>query len=497
MKKNLVAAAQSIIITTVLAISFTFAQSSMSTSTEEGLGFFGDMSIRVYCTFSDFVPGSDNSLCSTDIFINDKSTDALTEESETSPLSETKTNQINSVISQGLTGAARVVYVPVKGDKGDAGTTTIVYETKLAGQVVSPAAYVYAGGNTNTNPFQTTVPGDIYSTFIHFLQSEVIRFQSMFGTSAEIANILASTTVTTDLYFQGATGTNLTATGTIYAENLIATNSTSTNLFSTNASLTNSTSTNFFSVLANIWDLIVNNATITNATTTNLSGTNAVLTNLTGTSATITDATTTTLFANKASITEATTTYFFAAWANFLNLYVSNLSFTNATGTNLQVANASTTNFSATGTSVITNLYGDTATFTSASSTNLFTTLFKALNATIDNLATTNATITNSTSTKIFSTNASITNASTTNLFATSANTLSLIATNATLTNATITNLRVVNCAEGNVICNGGNDTGAVVGPDPVLTIGTLNAGNIEFITGDTGFPSVTLELQS
>jgi hypothetical protein len=215
----------------------------------------------------------------------------------------------------------------------------------------SPSGNIFVGGNSNNNPYQTTVPGDIWQTFVHQFQ-----FENAVGNNLASINIFASTTDTDNLYFDTALGGTLTATGTVYANNLIATSST----------ITNATSTTFFSLWANILDLIVNNATITNSTSTNLYSDNATLVNLLGTSATITDATTTTLFSDKASITEATTTYFFAAWANFLNLFVANLTFQDATGTNLQVQNAYTTYLNATGTS---DLVWVNAALLSASST--------------------------------------------------------------------------------------------------------------------------------
>jgi hypothetical protein len=494
MKKNLVTVLQAFITTTIIAVSFTFAQGSAGNS---AMDFFSEISVKIYCTFSK---------CDSNVTVAQKG--QANDATSTKQFVENKLNQISQVITRTVNNPSNVVYV--QGPRGRDGTTTIVYETRLAGApMFSPSGYINAGGNGFVNnPYQTSVPADIWQTFVHQLQ-----FENAVGGNLSAVNVFATTTDTDNLFFDVALGGNLTATDTVYANNLVGTSST----------ITNSTSTTFYSLWGNILELLANNATITNSTSTNVYSDYATLVNLLGTSATITDATTTTLFATKASITEATTTYFFAAWANFLNLFVANLSFQDATGTNLQVQNAYTTNLSATGTSYMT--FADVGMLTASSTyaSTSYADALTAVNATTTNLFSDNASVTNSTSTNLFvnfanfgeatstylfsnffntwygyinqftfetatGTNLQVRDFSTTNINATGTATI----TNLLATNATITNLSVANCSKGNVLCDGGNDTGAVIGPDPVLTIGTLNAGNIEFITGDTGFPSIT-----
>lgn len=536
MKKNRESIVFTFVATFVFTASTLFAQNSLVVNTQDqDLGFFGDVSIKIYCTFSNFVPGSDNKACGTDIFVNDRSEEREQElilssqeqNNSTSTLTNAKRTQVNTVINNGLAlglnnSRANIVYMrgPV-GPAGPAGTTTIVYQTTIAGAAsVSPAAYIFAGGNTNSNPYQTTVPGDIFSTFVHHLTVEDIS-----GTLANLLTINASTTNTANLNFTQATGTNLFVSGTTYSNNLIGTSST----------VTNATSTNLFSLFSNLVNLYFSSATgtnlqVANASTTNFSATGTsfisdlylasstqINSSINSGNATLTtivagNSTSTNLFATNASISEATTTYFFAAFANFLNLFVNDLRFDNATGTNLfvdsivnkdirtnnlEIASTSGTvgpTFSYDGS--ILNLDGPGGVVLSINGGDILSSraigdFSSYLVASSTRLNSLDATITNATTTKFFATNASITNGTSTTWFSLFERITNLLATNATLTNATITNLRVQNCAEGNVLCNGGNDTGAVAGPDPVLTIGTLNAGNIVFITGDTGFPSV------
>lgn len=438
MKRNLSTFVASIVVTTVLAFSYTFAQGILPNNF--GGGFFGDVSVKIYCTFSNFVPGSDTSACKSNILVTDQS------ESATSTIvTAAKLNQITGAINRSLTSGANIVYVPgPRGQDGKNGTTTIIYQTVAGAVSASPAAYIYAGGNTTSNPYQTTVPGDIYSTFIHFLTSEKITTSDLISTNAAIDNITATNTFSINLAATNATLTNLVSTKATIAGATIGdsttTNSTTTNLFATNASITNSTSTTLYSLIANLINLISTNATITNATTTNLFASNASVTN----------ATTTNLFSTKASITEATTTYFFSTWANFLNMFVENLSFKNATGTNLQVANASTTNLVATGTTRISELYV-------ASSTQINSSILSG-----------NATLTSATTTNLFATNASITSATTTTLFAALLNAISatftnLLATNATLTNATSTNFVTENASTTNLLATNATVTNAKI----------------------------------
>jgi streptogramin lyase len=124
------------------------------------------------------------------------------------------------------------------------------------------------------------------------------------------------------LFFDSATGTNITATGTATINNLVATTSTFVNLNTTNATLTNATSTNLFAS-----STIFNKSVITNA-----------------------------------SITNATTTNFFSNLINAVTGYFGSLFFNSATGTNI----------TATGTATINNLVATTSTFINASSTNFY-----------------------------------------------------------------------------------------------------------------------------
>ncbi len=497
MIKNIQNTVFALITTTVFAFSYTFAQSVLET---KKMDFIGNISIKVYCTFADFVPGADNKACNTNILVVDKSENA---ETKGSVLTENKAKQINNVIATSVnTKNAQVVYVSGRdGKDGRNGTTTIVYQTTIGGAAVGPTAYIYAGGNTNSNPYQTTVPGDIYSTFIHFLTSEKITTGDITGQNAYLANVTATNTfstnlvsvnsTTTNLFAQNASLTNATSTYiyslfanlvNLLSQNATLTNATTTNFVATNAALlnatttnligtfatlTNATITNLFVNLLRVFDLFFNNATgtnlaITNVTSTgtfafatgtiasttinNLFGTTASITNATNTNlfsenASFTNSTSTNLFSVKASITEATTTHLFATWANFLNLFVQNLSFTSATGTNLQVANASTTNLTATGTTIISNLYGNLATFTAATTTNLFVNLLRVFDLFFNNATGTNLSITNVTSTGTFAF-ATGTIASTTinNLFGTTASITNATNTNLFSENASITN---------------------------------------------------------
>ena len=103
MIKNLTSVLGALVVTSLLATSLTFAQNS-------GLGFFGDMSVKVYCTFSNFIPGTDNSACKTNILINDNGfgMDIITKNGSTS-LTDTKISQINGLISRGFT-TPKVIY---------------------------------------------------------------------------------------------------------------------------------------------------------------------------------------------------------------------------------------------------------------------------------------------------------------------------------------------------------------------------------------------------
>lgn len=498
-------------VTTVVFVSFTFAQAGGNQTND--LGFFEDVSVKIYCTFSKLLPilGSDS--CQTDIVIQNVNTGTYLNVNDTAQ-TEAKSAQINRVVNQTLN---RVAYIAgPAGRDGRNGTTTIVYQSVIGAPQASPAAYIYAGGsgsNPNFNPYQTTVPGDIFSTFVHHFQ-----FEDAKGDIANITNINATNTFTVNLTatnFTLGTGTiGTTSIGTANVQNLWANNATSVNatstflyslfsnlinLISTNATITNATGTNLVFENASITNALLTNSTTTNSTTTtafikNASITNATATNIFANYASITQSTSTDLFSLRASITEATTTYFFAAWANFLNLFVENLTFKNATGTNLQVANASTTNFSATGTSVITNLYGTLATFTEATTTKLFanaavlnTAEIKAGNATL-----TTGVISNATTTNLFSTNASITNSTSTNLFSVFANFINLFANNLGFNSATGTNLQVANASTTNFSATGTSFISVLYLASSTQVNSSINSGNATLTTSVIGNATTT-----
>lgn len=501
MKRAIMDVLGAFVVTTAVFVSFTFAQAGGNQTND--LGFFEDVSVKIYCTFSKLLPilGSDS--CQTDIVIQNVNTGSYLNVNDNAQTGA-KSAQINRVVNQTLN---RVAYIAgPAGRDGRNGTTTIVYQSVIGAPQASPAAYIYAGGsgsNPNFNPYQTTVPGDIFSTFVHHFQ-----FEDAKGDIANITNINATNTFTVNLTatnFTLGTGTiGTTSIGTanvqnLWANNATTVNSTSTNLFAENASITNATSTFLYSLFSNLINLISTNATITNATTTNLFSTNASITNATATNifanyASITQSTSTDLFSLRASITEATTTYFFAAWANFLNLFVENLTFKNATGTNLQVANASTTNFSATGTSVIINLYGTLATFTEATSTKLFanaavlnTAEIKAGNATL-----TTGVISNATTTNLFSTNASITNSTSTNLFSVFANFINLFANNLGFNSATGTSLQVANASTTNFSATGTSFISELYLASSTQSNSSINSGNATLTTSVIGNATTT-----
>lgn len=485
MKKLLEAFVYAFVTTAVVAVSFTNAQNLFD---QKEVGFVGSVSVKVYCAFSP-VFGGDNTACNSTIDVEDKTGDEGTKQNgeNKTVLTTPKQNQITQVINRTLNNPGQVVYVQgPAGRDGKNGTTTVIYETRIAGQVVSPTAYINPGPS-NQPVFQTTVPGDIWQTFIHQLQ-----FGNAWGSNLSSVNVTASNTNTINLTATNFTlGTGTISTTTIananvqnlWANNATTLNSTSTNLFSSYASITEATTTNIYSLIASFIELFAINATITNATTTDLFSSNASITNATTTNlfahlASVTEATSTILFAHNASITEATTTYLFAAWANFLNLFVGTLTFDSATGTNLQVANASTTNLVATGTTNLTNAFiaSSTQFNSSINSGNATLTTLVSGNATTTNLFAEKGSITNSTSTTLFANLASITAATTTNLFTAWFNALNAIFTNLTATNATITNATTTNLAV-NTISN--------VGTNPITF--RTNGANQDFVFAPNG----------
>jgi hypothetical protein len=121
----------------------------------------------------------------------------------------------------------------------------------------------YTGDASNT--LESTVNGVLSTTSIDTLNNVNLTgtttSENIVNSGNFITNFLSAVTgYISNLIFDNATGTNITATGTASLANLVATNTLSTNIEGTNATLTNATSTNLFST----------NASITNATVSNL-----------------------------------------------------------------------------------------------------------------------------------------------------------------------------------------------------------------------------------
>jgi hypothetical protein len=158
MKKNASLLVTAFVTTFLLVNSFTFAQSNLAA---QGLGFWGDVSVKIYCTFAGFIPGSDNSACRNEVVIVQTTNQ---ENSTTTPVLTQVRQVINQGVNAGLTtpNQSRVVYVQgPAGRDGRNGTTTVVYQSIPGASQASPAAYIYAGGNGNSfnpgyNPYQTT-----------------------------------------------------------------------------------------------------------------------------------------------------------------------------------------------------------------------------------------------------------------------------------------------------------------------------------------------------
>lgn len=523
-KSNLAVLAFVVLVTTCSA----YAQGTSA-------GFFGGLSQRIYCAIT--------RNCYQDVTTNNGNTEVHVTVATTTTSTPTYTPKPSTVVY-------------VKGKDGKNGTTTIIYQTIYGAPGASPAAYVYAGGNTNSNPYQTTVPGDIFSTFVHHFQFEDAKGNdlmsinvtasntntvnllatdasitnatttSLFASVAQIMQLFAKeltfvTATGTDIQVVHASTTDLAATGTValsgdtyiasttitnaevQAGNATLTtavvgNATATNFYTDYSSTSEATSTHLFSVFAYFMNLGVDTLTFLNATGTNIQVENASTTNLaaTGTVALSGDTFIASTTISKAEIQggnatltssvvgNSTTTNFFGTLAKIIDLGANTITFLTATGTNLQAANASTTNLTATGT---TQLSGNTY----ISSTTIASAQIQSGNATTTNLFSTKASITNATTTAFFANllnaiSATFTNLVATNGTVTNATSTNLFATNVRLANATVTNLKVTNCAEGNILCDGGNYTKPfVVGQDRPLVLGTLNDGNIEFVTGN------------
>lgn len=461
----------------------TFAQIAESKSTAK------DISIKVYCAFNKFVFGSNNEKCFTKTYtLNSKDQmslkASLTTFIDLSERVEKKQTLPKKIVNISQSSSKpQIVYVQgPAGKDGKNGTTTIVYQTSQPQSVLheAPAAYVNPGLN-NVRPYQTTIPGDIWETFIHFL-----RFENAIGNNLLTKNLLASTTDTANLnsesltanfakisdsVVENATLTNATTT------NFVSTNSTSTNLSSVNANLNNATSTNLFtnvlnSISATLSDLFFNNATGTNIQLANLNTSNlnatgtATLTNaqiLSG-NATLTNATITNLVVNKSNISNATSSTFFSNVLNSIDSTFTTLVSGNATNTNATSTNFFTSDFKALNT-YVNNLITDNAT-----STNFIATFARVVGLNFTNGTGTNATTTNFASTNINSTNLFSTNLSTTNF-----SVANLSVNNATITNSTSTNIYVSSISSP-----------SVTGRGTTQTIGTVSNNVVSFIQNNT-----------
>lgn len=204
-----------------------------------------------------------------------------------------------------------------KGADGKSGTTTIIYGGgAINGVNTAPTVYVNPGFNSPAI-FQTTVPGDIWDTYIHNLR----------GDMATITSLVSSLINTFSINANNGNITNLTS------QNANITNATTTNLFSINASITNATTTNLYGIYANILDILFKNASGTNLNIVNVNST-GTFTFATGTTAS------STIF--ELNNVNASSTNLFSYFANILDLL-----FNNATGTNLTTINSFTLSISA------------------------------------------------------------------------------------------------------------------------------------------------------
>jgi hypothetical protein len=126
----------SVFFTSVFLFSFTnvFAQQN------DGGNFFGDFSIRIYCTFATLIPQDDNKYCQTDIFVKDGlPANLLFPNKNTGTQTASSTNVVNNIST-----STNVTYVnPV---------TRVVNETRV---VYIPATTTSLNGLNNPNSFIT------------------------------------------------------------------------------------------------------------------------------------------------------------------------------------------------------------------------------------------------------------------------------------------------------------------------------------------------------
>jgi hypothetical protein len=483
---------------------FANATTTINIYDENKYSFLEKTGLQFYCFISPFI-GFENKKCKIEIVLNNI-------ENATSTIITTKniTNApvINALKNNLAVGGsnADVVFLnnAVKGPKGENGqngkdglngTTTIIYTSNFGNTQVSPTAYINPG-SVHSSIFQTTVPGDIWETYVHNLKSDLATITALTSTLLNTFSINATNGNITNLNSTNGTFTNSTTTnsyiqnGRIYNATIdnvqilngVATltgatitdltwgNATGTNLTLENLNTTNLNATGTFLLAtgtiasssienANVNSLLVNNSTITNLFATDASITNATITNLSvpntlssavnvmtsnigGSISTTTIINSNILnFVGDAinSITSTVNGVFSSSTINTLN----NLSLTGSTtAVNIKTDYLNSTN------SVFTN-----STTTNATTTNSYIQNGRIYNATIDNVKILNgvATLSAATVTDLFVNNASLTNlisanATTTNFFAeffSSVNAffINLTATNATITNATTTNL--------------------------------------------------------
>jgi hypothetical protein len=296
----------------------------------DSLSWFERGSVRFYCTLTPYV-WKDDARC------YDKATtskDLVVINNNLKTATSTIVNIAKNNVSVGGP-STNVVFLNkyIQGPKGEKGadgksaTQTVMYSANFGNTAISPTAYINPGFSYSAI-FQTTVPGDIWETYVHNLKSDLATVTSLVSTLVNTFSINA-------------------------------TNGNITNLNSTNA-----TTTNLFSGFANILDLIFNNATGTNLIVLNSTTTNAYIQNgriynatidnvqiLNGV-ATLTGATITDLFVNnlvgdKASITNATISNLYVDFLTAFTAFFTNLTWNNATGTNLTLENLNTTNLDA------------------------------------------------------------------------------------------------------------------------------------------------------
>ncbi len=148
---------------------------------------------------------------------------------------------------------------------------------------------------------------------------------------------IAGITEIQDLVVDGtqSIGGDLNIIGTTTTENLVATNSTTTNSFVMNIVTNNSTTTNATTTNAFAANIVATNATTTNFFAVNSSTTNSTSTNAFNANLVATNATTTNFYTTLLNALNETITNLAASAANIFGLVAVNSTTTNATTTNL------------------------------------------------------------------------------------------------------------------------------------------------------------------